>query len=528
MSTDALPTAASRSTGIDARLLDTDPRLLTPAERRDRLQALQRLAAQVEAAHLATLVAECGATPRHRTVVVDAPSDADAERESGQLGAGPGIRGPRLATGERQLVFTDEVIDELAPLLHRTHGSVGGDLRVARLLHGPLSLVRESLRAGRITSAHVRALCRQAARMQRDDLGADEAADAAFAEVCTEFQRRILPIAESSTPGRTESQAERLVAVLDAAAQRRRRERAKARMGVWAQAEGDGLMSITAILSSVDAARIMATVDARAEERRRQHTAVDPSAGPDPSHGVDPRDGLHPSGCSHGRVTIGQHRVHALLAMMGLLSTGSATDSTDSTGTTDPTDSTDSTDPATAVTAATNVEIQIVFDARSLLALAPGAADCPGWVQLGSHTPGAVDRDALLDLLADPSVPTTLRRLITDPVTGALIDRGAQAYTPTPDLIAWLIARDGGCRFPGCTARAYRCDVDHARDYADGGRTDITNTGLLCRRHHNGKTHGEWRIEESAPDGSCTFVAPDGTRHRCRPARIADPPTLDP
>ncbi len=38
------------------------------------------------------------------------------------------------------------------------------------------------------------------------------------------------------------------------------------------------------------------------------------------------------------------------------------------------------------------------------------------------------------------------------------------------------------------------------------------NLGALCRRHHQEKTHGGWTIEESANDGSCTFVSPLG-RH---------------
>lgn len=473
----------------DASVLTGDPRLLSAAERRMRLLELQRLAAQVEAAHLATLVAECGPTPRERTVVVDAPSDADAERESGQLGAGPGLRGPRLPTGERQLVFTDEVVDELAPLLHRTHGSVSADLRVARLLNGPLSAVRASLEAGRITARHARALCKQASRMQRSDLGADPAADAAFTDVCTEFQRRILPIAESSTPGRTESQAERLIAVLDAAAQRRRRERAKARMGVWAQSEGDGLMSITAILSSVDAARVMATVDAQALADRQERSAA-----------ITAGDRNLP------RLSMGQHRAHALLGMLGMR------------------DAPDRIRPVTPACA----EISIVMDAATFLGLTPEATDAPGWIRVGAEAAGSVDRDDVLGLLADPTIPTTLRRLITDPVTGALIDRGAHSYSPSRALIAWLCARDGGCRFPGCAARAAICDVDHAEDYATGGQTTVANTGLLCRRHHNGKTHGGWRIIDSAADGSCTFIAPDGTRYRHRPAPLANPPTLEP
>lgn len=444
-----------------------DPRMLTSPERRTRLEQLQQLAAQVEAAHLATLIAECGATPREREVALDTP------------------------TGPRAVIFTDEVVDQLAPRLHRSPGSVANDLRVARLLHGPLPGVRASLEAGQITSGHARALCRQAGRMQPAPEGDDPAVWAAFTERCAEFERRLLPIAESSTPGRTESQAARLVARLDADAEHQRRERARTRIGVWAASEGDGLMSLTAILPSIDAARIMAAVNTHAESSAHPATPDAPAT---------------------PRLSMGQHRVHALLELMGLRSPGATSDH-----------------PQGRVAHQVRTEIQVVIDAATFLGLNPDAAHLPGWVRVGTEAfscegsagpSGAVDKDQLLDLLADPSVPTTLRRLITDPITGALVDRGSRSYVARADLTAWLIARDGGCRFPGCPARAERCDVDHVEDFADGGPTSVTNTGLLCRRHHNGKTHGGWRIEQPRADGSCVFVSPDGTRHQHRPPPI--------
>ena len=501
-STDDGPSAVSLHAGsprADA-LLAIDPRQLTPSLRRQHLHLLQVLAAQVEAAHLASLVAECGGTPRTRTVTVDAPTDSAAEREAHRFGGGQGVHIARQSNGTRELTFTDEVVDQIAPILHRTPGSVLRDLQVARLMHGPLSRVGESLSAGRITGAHARAICRQAARMQRETFGSDPAADAVFSDQCAAFQRRILPIAESSTPGRTEAQAEKLIALLDAAAERQRRDRARARMGVWAQSEGDGLMSITAILTSVDAARVMAAVDARAEESR---TAA--SARHDRGGGGGGGGGGSVSS-STGRLTMGEHRAHALVSLMGLRADSHH----------------ESTAPHPDERVSVSAEIQVVVDARSLLALQADAVDVPAWVRVGSHAPGAVDRDELLALLSDPTIPTTLRRFLTDPVTGSLVDRGARSYTPNADLVAWLAARDGGCRFPGCVARATLCDVDHADDFVDGGDTDLANTGLLCRRHHNRKTHGGWRIEESARDGSCVFVAPDGTRHHHRPPPLIE------
>ncbi|HEV2767804.1 MAG TPA: HNH endonuclease signature motif containing protein, partial [Acidimicrobiales bacterium] len=46
-----------------------------------------------------------------------------------------------------------------------------------------------------------------------------------------------------------------------------------------------------------------------------------------------------------------------------------------------------------------------------------------------------------------------------------------------------LAARDGGCRFPGCTNRRF-LDGHHIRHWAAGGETSVANLVLVCRRHH--------------------------------------------
>jgi hypothetical protein len=46
-----------------------------------------------------------------------------------------------------------------------------------------------------------------------------------------------------------------------------------------------------------------------------------------------------------------------------------------------------------------------------------------------------------------------------------------------------VLARDRGCRFPGCTQRRY-VDVHHVVFWAEGGPTAEGNLVALCRRHH--------------------------------------------
>jgi hypothetical protein len=80
-----------------------------------------------------------------------------------------------------------------------------------------------------------------------------------------------------------------------------------------------------------------------------------------------------------------------------------------------------------------------------------------------------------------------------------------------PDLYNLIAARDGGCRWPACTAPVHWCDVHHVQFWEHGGPTDADNGVLLCRRHHR-KLHSNegWSLK-LLPDGTGELTAPDGT-----------------
>jgi len=130
---------------------------------------------------------------------------------------------------------------------------------------------------------------------------------------------------------------------------------------------------------------------------------------------------------------------------------------------------------------------------------------------------GAVSADVVRDLLADPQVAITMRRLVTDPVTGHLLDYGRTTYEIPDPLRRYLVARDRTCRFSGCHRRAEKCQLDHATAWDDGGDTNPTNLGALCLRHHQLKTHAGWDITDSRADGSCTWHSPQGRRYDHHP-----------
>jgi Domain of unknown function (DUF222) len=61
-----------------------------------------------------------------------------------------------------------------------------------------------------------------------------------------------------------------------------------------------------------------------------------------------------------------------------------------------------------------------------------------------------------------------------------------------------LIARDGGCSFPGCTHPASWCDRHHILDWILGGSTDLNNLTLLCRYHHTHFLQKGWSCRINA------------------------------
>ena len=57
----------------------------------------------------------------------------------------------------------------------------------------------------------------------------------------------------------------------------------------------------------------------------------------------------------------------------------------------------------------------------------------------------------------------------------------------TDDQYKALVARDGGCRWPGCHIPASWCEIDHLIPDTAGGPTDLNNAALWCCHHHHEK-----------------------------------------
>jgi len=469
---DAAADAVAAGADMDPTdLLNAGPDDLLPDDAIDYLIELQRTQARLAALEARALVVVAGRTRRERQVLVH---DSNGDEPSGAA---------------RILTITDEAREELAAALHRSPAAVHEQLVTARLLTGPLTGTMAALSDGSITAFHARAIADEARRLSSAEGDAET-----FTRDCGLVEARVLPRAHNLTVGATRRFARGAVLRVDAEGQERRRAAARKTIDVHMYAEDDGLAVLLARLPLAEATRVHAALDAAARNAFEE-----------------------------GGSTLGQRRAQALVyAVCGDASNDDSSitpASRSASCSTSRSASRSASSPASRYSsrsASAGVDISIVIEAGALL----GITDLPATITGALGGPNTISAAAVRELLADPAVPTTLRRLLTDPVTGHLLDRGRTTYAVTGALRDFLAARDITCRHPGCTRPAARCQVDHAIEWADGGSTDIANTGLLCIRHHQLKTHGGWRILESRPDGSCTWQSPGGRSYD------VDPPPL--
>ncbi len=90
---------------------------------------------------------------------------------------------------------------------------------------------------------------------------------------------------------------------------------------------------------------------------------------------------------------------------------------------------------------------------------------------------------------------------------------GRTQRTVPPRLRRALEVRDGHCAFPDCRVDVSRTHAHHTLPWEDGGATDLSNTVLLCVRHHHAVHEGGWTIAptdgvDPHTTGCWTFTPP--------------------
>ncbi|OLO61272.1 HNH endonuclease, partial [Actinomyces oris] len=111
----------------------------------------------------------------------------------------------------------------------------------------------------------------------------------------------------------------------------------------------------------------------------------------------------------------------------------------------------------------------------------------------------------------------TWKRLVTDPVSGVVIDVGRTRYRPPAGLADLVRARDRVCVFPTCQTPAERCDIDHLTAWSQGGTTSLDNLVVLCEAHHRLKHTPGWALTRDQASGTLSWHTPDKTVYQRHP-----------
>lgn len=286
---------------------------------------------------------------------------------------------------------------------------------------------------------------------------ADRLADVPL-EVALDVQDAVLPRAGRRGPAQVERDLTRAPVEVDPAEAAARHEHARAQRRVCRpRLLPDGMAGIWAVLPAEAAAMVDATLDDSAVAAR--------AAG-------DPR-------------TSDQLRADGLVDLLA----GGGPDSR-------------------ARSSRAAVHVDVLVPLSSLM----GVDDSPG--TLAGY--GAITAEQARALAAGG----TWRRIVTDPLSGSVLDVGRTRYRPPPSLRAHVEARDRTCGRPGCVVPAHRTELDHTIPFHGSreGPTSAANLAPLCAADHAAKSLGLLRLEQPEP-GVLEWTTAVGQRVRVVPGR---------
>ena len=325
-------------------------------------------------------------------------------------------------------------------------------------------------------------------------------------------ERAVLPTAGEQTSTQLGRALDRRVMAADPAAAGRRRERGRRDRRVERprpSGNADGIADMVLTGPAEDLTALWTAVDAAARAARTAR-----------------RDGTT-GGDTHGDArTLDQHRFDILTGLgwtaltLGHLGCCTPTCVTPDTSQSTATATVTAAAGVGSVTATAAVRVprlgtrhgrpaavQVTVALTTLAGADHEPADLDGYGPIPAHAARTIAADA------------TLRRLLTDPRDGRLLEYGRTTYTPPQALKDFVIARDRTCRFPTVTTPARSCDIDHRIPYHHGGTTGITNTQALSRRAHLDKTFHGWELDQPSP-GTYRWTSPARRTYRTPPEAV--------
>ncbi|MBI4943488.1 MAG: HNH endonuclease, partial [Actinobacteria bacterium] len=159
------------------------------------------------------------------------------------------------------------------------------------------------------------------------------------------------------------------------------------------------------------------------------------------------------------------------------------------------------------------VTVNVTVSAETLM----GLVDDPGTLQ----GYGPIPADAVRDLVRNG----VFRCLVVDGRHGTVLGVGKNTFSPgyvASERLKLLVEHAfPTCTAPRCEKAAWRCDLDHATPYAQGGATCSCNVRPLCRACHRLKTAGllvpEHRDDPDDPPGTTTWITRTGRAYAALP-----------
>ncbi|MBF4994255.1 DUF222 domain-containing protein [Arthrobacter gandavensis] len=154
-------------------------------------------------------------------------------------------------------------------------------------------------------------------------------------------------------------------------------------------------------------------------------------------------------------------------------------------------------------------EVMVLINADTLAGLNENPAELNGYGPISADTARTMILNAL------HWTPLHWTPLLQNPATGEILTVGRTRRIPA-GLKRWLQARDGTCRFPGCSVNVTHAEIDHTTPYSRGGPTDHANLEHLCPKHRF-KTLGHWKARQPEP-GTIEWNSPTGRTYTTDPA----------
>ncbi|WP_344016924.1 HNH endonuclease signature motif containing protein [Pseudonocardia xinjiangensis] len=386
---------------------------------------------------------------------------------------------------------------EVGMMLRLSPGGTAWRVGEARQLVAEFPATFAALEAGAITLPKARIIA--------------EACTDLHPDAATAVEQKVLARAPQQTTGQLRAALRRAVLRADSEAAARRRERKRRERAVVLYPERDGMATLSATLPAAEAVGVFAVLDQHArgcgsaDERpmaaRRADALVDLV--------------LRETGfCS----TAGQAAATTSSAPAGSGSPATGIEPAASRS-----DRLPGIAPEGGVPTVTNkvsIQIRVTVPLDTLR----GVSEEPG--ELAGY--GPIPAEYARELAADPD--SIWHRLVTDPLSGALLDYGTTRYRPPPHLTEHVIARHQYCQGPGCRVPANRCDLDHNIPFdpvAGDGPTSAANLGPKCRPHHRLKGMPGWSVSQY-PDGTILWTTPSGHTYRVDPPPLTEPRTPTP